>query len=113
MKEDRSDRVKELLGQLSADILHIVGDEFAPKQDGGSPERKRLLGLLSQTVPLTIEAEKKIKKIIASERTQAVIEELEYWADKSDDLDMSYNYEDFKERIANLQEKPRPKRVEE
>lgn len=47
-----SDRLLEILDRFQVDILELVGDEFAPKQEGGSPERKRLLGLIAEIHPL-------------------------------------------------------------
>jgi hypothetical protein len=52
MSKDMKDLTTELvqiLGDLEVGIMGLVGDEFAPKQENGSPERKRLLGLLNKT----------------------------------------------------------------
>lgn len=69
------DTVEEVLSQLEADILQIVGDEFAPKQENGSPERKRLLGLISETYKAKAEAAAKIERMLVEAR----VEELERW----------------------------------
>lgn len=52
------------LREFVTDILDIVGDEFAPKKDGGSPERKKLLGLLRKIVPLQIRKEAELNQTI-------------------------------------------------
>lgn len=51
-QEQLEARVAEKIRLIIVDVLEIVGDEFAPKQEGGSEERKRLLGLIMQTVDI-------------------------------------------------------------
>lgn len=68
---------KDLFRQLQVDVMEIVGDEFAPKQESGSPERKRLLGLLGKITPLFLEAEKAILTEVAHHERRAAKKELE------------------------------------
>jgi hypothetical protein len=67
MTNDKID-IDEVLSELVIDILALVGDEFAPKQENGSPERQRLLGLLAEIVPMKLEAKKQILELIVEAR---------------------------------------------
>lgn len=58
--------LEDTIKKLEVDILEVVGDEFAPKQENGSPERKRLLGLIGKTSPLRIDATQSIRDLIKS-----------------------------------------------
>lgn len=54
--------VEEVLKRFEVEIFDVIGDEFAPKQEGGSSERQRLLGLLIKIVPAFEEAKSAILK---------------------------------------------------
>lgn len=58
---------QEILKTFLVDILEIIGDEFAPKQESGSPERQRLLGLIIETVPAQDEALHQLHALIRGE----------------------------------------------
>jgi hypothetical protein len=66
MTED--EKLEELLKNFETSILEIVGREFAPKQKGGSPERKRLLGLVADIHPELEEAKLAIKRMLLEAR---------------------------------------------
>lgn len=73
MKPTPSVSIEEILGKFEADILHVVGDEFAPKQEGGSPERKRLLGLIGELIPVLDEAKTAIESLIAEAEIKGIM----------------------------------------
>lgn len=56
-------QLEDIVKELHNGILDIVGDEFAPKQESGSPERRRLLGLITQTGPLIFDTEIRIRNL--------------------------------------------------
>lgn len=70
------DEIDAILRDLHTSFLNIVGDEFAPKKEGGSPERQRLLGLLAETTPLTLEAEAKLSALLTRVENEAKQAEL-------------------------------------
>lgn len=61
MTQDNS-KLDDILSNFEVDILELVGDEFAPKQQDGSSERRRLLGLISDTYKLKAQAKQEILK---------------------------------------------------
>ena len=63
-KKSTVTEINQILYDLLIEIVEIVGDEFAPKQANGSPERQRLLGLITELVPLLHKTEAKIEKVI-------------------------------------------------
>ena len=70
------DELIELLGKMEADIMNVVGDEFAPKQPDGSPERKRLLKLLGETYHIKTETATAILALIERWELEARVDEL-------------------------------------
>jgi hypothetical protein len=72
-----SKELQDIVQELETGILDIVGEEFAPKQEGGSPERKRLLGLIGKTYFCKEEAIEQLETFISSETKKAIREYIE------------------------------------
>ena len=58
----------DILNKFEVLVLELVGDEFAPKVEGGSPERKRLLALIGRVFPIKQDIEQMLK-----DREQALL----------------------------------------
>lgn len=63
--------IQDILSKLQVDILEVVGDNFAPKQESGSPERKKLLGMIGTIHPLKEQAAHSINQLIAQKQSEA------------------------------------------
>lgn len=72
--------IEGIIKQFLVEVMEVVGDEFAPKQEGGSLERQRLLGLLVHTVPLQIETAQALEFYINNKVKEARIDENQRWA---------------------------------
>lgn len=64
----------ESLRKFEVALFELVGDEFAPKQENGSPERKRLLGLLLEAQKLRTETAQQIKSKLQETVEEAVLD---------------------------------------
>src|SRR5690348_2475783 len=60
MTSEPYDWLGDILGKLEVDLFELIGDEFAPKQKNGSPERKRLLALIAPAHPIVEKAKQAI-----------------------------------------------------
>ena len=67
---------EEILSDLKVSFLELVGDEFAPKVEVGSTERKKLLGLIATSIPIFAEALTALNEWVESEKLEARIDEL-------------------------------------
>ena len=107
-KPQANKTIDEILKDLVVGFLEAVGNEFAPKQEYGSPERKILLGLIAQTTPLTAESTKAIEALITEARIDENNRHNENCHNKTTAFDATEHKlgsSDFIDRIAQLKDK--------